>query len=137
MENVPPNFFFKNSQKILFYEIKEKACRYNIKFIIKKRIFIILFILFIKFQVIISDNPVITLKIRKKGKNSIIYNDFKMYLSEIYINDENMSNIETSYNFSLEDNTVKIILNSQINNCSKMFMNCRNITEINFTNFES
>ena len=48
-----------------------------------------------------------------------------------------MENIKTSYDFTENENTVKIILNSQITNCNQMFKDCKFITEISFSNFDS
>ena len=73
---------------------------------------------------------------KNKGNISIINEAFKSYLLEVYIDDINMTNIETFYNFNKKNTAVKIKLNSQINNFSKMFMNCNNISEINFINFD-
>ena len=125
-----------NDKKRTFLKIKEKNINDITKNSINKKILFILFIFFIKIQIYICDNPVITLKIQS-GVNSIIYKDFKNYISEVYINDTNMENIETSYNFTQNGTIVKIILNSQITNFNKMFMDCKYITEISFSNFDS
>ena len=137
MINVNQNCLIENYGKKCFLVKQEKILKENTKKLINKRLFIILFILYINIQVSINDNPsFITLNITK-GNNSIIYKDFKIYLSEVYINEVNMSNIETFYNFTEEVNIVKIVFKSQINNCNKMFMDCKGIYEINFTNFDS
>ena len=116
---------------------KEKIFKRNLKNSGMKRILFILFTLYIKTQVSECDNPIITLKIKNKGNVTIINEAFKNYLLLVYINDQNMANIETFYDFTEEDNTVKLVLNSQINNFNKMFVDCHNIYEINFTNFDS
>ena len=126
----------ESNKKRAFYEKKEKTKNENIKNIVNKTKLFILIIFFIKIQISICENPIITLKIQK-GVNSIIYKDFKNYISEVYINDIKMENIKTSYDFTENENTVKIILNSQITNCNQMFKDCKFITEISFSNFDS
>jgi len=111
--------------------------RYITNYIISQRILIIFMIFYIKMQHFLCDNSGIILKMKDKGNITIIYKDFKKYLSEVYINDVSMTNIETYYNFTVADSTVKLVFNSQINNCNKMFMDCKNINEINFTNFDA
>ena len=128
------------SNKVYNTEIfhqKEKIFKRNLKNSNIKRILIILFTLYIKIQLSECDNPIITLKIKSKGNISIINEAFKNYLLDEYINDQKHGNIETFYDFTEKDNTVKLILNSQINNFNKMFVDCHNIYEINFTNFNS
>ena len=126
----------ESNKKRAFYEKKEKTKNENIKNIVNKTKLFILIIFYVKLQISICENPIITLKIQK-GDNSIINKNFKNYISEVYINDANMTKIETSYNFIEDENTVKIILNSQITNCNKMFMDCKKILEINFSNFDA
>ena len=104
--NTSHNCSIKTNKQKTFFKKKVKFIRGNTKNIINKRILIILIIFYIKIQIYMSDNSVLTLKILK-GVNSIIYKDFKNYLSEIYINDINMTNIETSYNFTENENTFK------------------------------
>ncbi len=135
-KNSSRNNSSKNNKKRTILKIKEKIINDSTKNIINKRNLFILFIFCIKIQIYICGNPVITLNIQK-GVNSIIYKDFKNYISEVYINDIKMENIKTSYDFTENENTVKIILNSQITNCNQMFKDCKFITEISFSNFDS
>ena len=133
MINVSQKILIETNKNEYFFDRQERTFRQSIKYVINKRILIRIFVLYLMFQVIISDNSIITLKIQNTGNNSFIYQDFKEYLSEVYINDENLENIETYYNFTEENNTIKLIFNSQINNCNKMFMDCSNISEIDFS----
>ncbi len=92
--NASQNLSIKANKKSFIHEKQEKLK--NIK---NKRIIIFFIILYIKIKISICDNPVITIKI-EKGKNSFINNNFKKYLSEIYINDINITHIDTSYDFT-------------------------------------
>jgi len=137
------NYMINDSQKCLIkthnneiFHKTEKLIKKSLKNLVIKRILIILFTLYIKIQLSECDNPIITLIMKNKGNISIINEAFKSYLLEVYIDDINMTNIETFYNFNKKNTAVKIKLNSQINNFSKMFINCNNISEINFINFD-
>jgi len=133
---VSKNCLIETCIKYIFYEKKEKIFSSNIKYLKSKRILIFLFILYLKIHISISENPVIRLKI-KKGYNQIINSNFTKYLLEVHINDINNTNIDNYYYCTEEDNNVTLILNSQINNCSQMFMDCKYVTEINFINFDT
>ena len=129
--NLIMNIPQKNKNKI-FLEKQLKANRNNM---ISKRIFIIALILYLNIQASISDEQFITLKI-KKGYNQIINAGFINYLSEVYINGQNQTNFCVSYNFTENENTVKLLFNSQITHLNQMFKDCNNIIEIDFTNFD-
>ena len=90
----------------------------------------------------ISPNyPYITLRINKKG-NMTIYNNNKCgndapLPSEIYINGIKQSTIQSFYDLKAEDNNITLIWNNSINTAQCMFYQCKYITEMNFSNFES
>ena len=135
--NNSKNYSVQTNKRIIFFEKKTKISKYNSKNIINKRILIILFLLYIKIQISISDNPVITLKINKGTKSKIMSINFKDYLSEVYVNGEFMTTLDNYYQINEDNSTVKIILKSQITNCNKLFHNCDKITEIKLENFDS
>ena len=133
---VSKNWLIETYIRNSFHEKQEKIFRKNIKYLISKRILIFLFIIYLKIQISISENPVIILKI-KKGTHSIINSNFKQYLLKVIINNRRKTATKTSYDLTEEDNNVTLILNSQIDNCSQMFKDCNNISEINFINFDT
>ena len=64
--------------------------------------------------------------------------DSKYYPDEVYINGiKQKQNITYQYNFKEEINEVILIWHHNINNASCMFHGCSNITEIDFTHFNS
>ena len=136
MINVSKNIIIQSEKKINFVKNQVITIRDNTINIIRQRILFIIFIFYISVQVSLCVNPFITLTI-KKGNNTFINNKFKIYLYQVYINDINMETIETYYNYTEVNNTVKLIFKSKIKNCDQMFFNCNNITEIDFTNFDS
>ena len=124
MINVSHNCFIEFFNQNI--RIRKQSKNSNTKNIINNKILIVLIILYIRIQASISSNNIITLKINKgnKGKSQIINNAFIKFISEIYVNDINMTTIENRINFNENSNTVKIILNSQINNCNGLFKGC-------------
>ena len=136
MINVSKNIIIQSEKKINFVKNQVITFRDNTINIISQKILFIIFIFYISVQVSLCDNSVITLTI-KNGNNTFINNKFKNYLFQVYINDINMETIETNYNFTEVNNTVKLIFKSKIKNCDQMFFDCNNITEIDFTNFDA
>ena len=137
--NYSKNYLVETNKRINYFEKQIKFFKYNPKNIINKRILIILFLLYIKIQISISDNPVIILKINKSGRNKIISINYLKNLSDVIINDikvETKKN-ETLYEFDKSESTVTIILKSQLTNYNKLFHECSNITEIKFENFDT
>ena len=60
------------------------------------------------------------------------------YPDEIYINGYNQNIVNSSYYFNQTDNYVELIwTNNNINNCSNMFAQCIDITEIDLSHFNS
>ena len=99
-------------------------------------------------RILFSAYSEITLKVKQKGSIAI-YSDFNeescllMYDNqapapkEIYINGVNQSSINYKYNFNETDNEVKLVFYENIDNTICMFYGCSNITEINFSNFNT
>ena len=135
--NYSKNYLVETNKRTYYFEKQTKFFKYNPKNIMNKRILIILFLLYMKIQISISDNPVITSKINKSGRNKIISMNYIKYLSEVYINDIKMTKIDNFYEFDEGESTVKIKLNAQLTNYSKLFHECSNITEIKFENFDT
>ena len=86
----------------------------------------------------------ITIKLRGSGEQSIFFG--KNYCwetaeiftrpDEVYINDNKLIDIVDKYNFSEEENYVKLVWENAISNINCLFQNCYNIIEIDFSNFD-
>ena len=84
----------------------------------------------------------ITLKIKGDGFRDILGNkryafNKDNYPDEIYINGIKQDLINSSYFFNETDNYIKLEWNKGITACAHMFRECKDITEINLTNFIS
>ena len=134
--NILQNYLVETDTKKINFEKHVKTLRYNTRNLIYKRILFIFFILYIRIQITISDNPVITLKINKGASNKIMSMKYKEYLSEVYVNDVKMTKLDIFYEISEDDSTVKIIFKSQLNNLDMLFHRCDKITEIKLENFD-
>ena len=55
----------------------------------------------------------------------------------MYINDINQSEIKNAYDFNNTNNTIKMIWNKQIDTAEDLFYDCRNINEIDLSNFDT
>ena len=79
----------------------------------------------------------ITLVINGTGDLTIIYND-ALIPSQIYINNEenSLSGSKIIYNIETFPTTVRLIYESQLTSCFRMFFELDNILYINFTNFD-
>ena len=141
-----------------FFEDKNKSGKYlNLKeYIINNNIMrnifrnICLIIVTSLLQIILSNNNLkyienkfynITLKINGTGNKKIFtsnkYFNSSYYPNMIYINGIKKSTINYSYYLNKKDNIVKLIWNNRINSCLHMFMECEDITEIDFSNFDT
>ena len=113
--------------------------------------FIILLISLIK-VLALSDNETnliytkfsnITLKIKGNGTKNILGHESGASFSSgsypkyIYINNVLQNTRTYSYDFTEEENDVKLVWENSINNGFCMFRCCTDITEIDFTNFDS
>ena len=80
----------------------------------------------------------ITLKIKGRGNNLILGSSFlnSYYPSEVYLNSEQKA-VNNSYNFINDTNVVELIWNNNIEKCEYMFDGCKNITEIDLSNFDT
>ena len=141
-----------------FFEDKNKSGKYlGLKeFIINLRnlfrnnnIYLILLIISL-IQIVLSNHNIkyieykfsnITLKINGVGNKTVFtsYSDFKeeYYPNVIYINGIKQSTITYIYYLNETDNFVKLIWNNSINYCGCMFRECKDITEINLSNFDT
>ena len=96
---------------------------------------ILLIFIILNVQIIISEYQNITLKIYGGLKQSVINPSYTKYIQEFYINDEIQTNIISTYNLTEKNNTIKLVFNSHLIDCSHMFKDCFNIYEIDFKDF--
>ena len=89
-----------------------------------------------------SNYSSITFKIDKSGKHNIFGDSTKCQKgfqppNIIYINGAYISDIKSEYIFDNSNNTIEFIWNTEPDSTSCLFSNCANITEIDFSNFNS
>ena len=89
----------------------------------------------------LHDNS-ITLKINKKGNDIYVYykeccNVCSQMFDEIYINDKKENQIKNKYDFNEENNIIKLIWTKKIENIECMFNGCSDITEVDFSDFDT
>ena len=134
----------KESNKNKYYRSFIKMMGYIIlfKYIILIDLFLILKNnIFRKIELNFSN---ITIKIKGVGNNYVLgYHDKKNKFSrqyfpdEIYINEIKQDTINYRYYFNETNNIVTLKWYNNINNSQNMFRECSNITEIDFSNFDS
>ena len=59
------------------------------------------------------------------------------YLKEVYINGKKQNQIKPNYSFGQTDNIVELIWDDNLDSCESMFWQCKEITEINLSNFNT
>ena len=81
----------------------------------------------------------IKLKLQRIGYSNILSSSFnKSYYPDIiYINGIQNDTIQNKYYFNKAINNATLIWNKTINGCYKMFHECSNIIEIDFSNFDT
>ena len=105
-------------------------------------------IIITKYFIIISSIKIvfcnkITLKIKGSGNSSVLGNNENVYFKKIYfpnkvlINDNEQNSVEYYYYFEHQDNTVELIWNNTISSCHNIFLGCRDIYEIDLSEFDS
>ena len=87
-----------------------------------------------------SDIANITLKIKGIGNKNIFGQEHfgsNNYPKEIYINGEKQNEIKKTYYFNETINSVELFWNRTISFCGGMFYGCSDITEFDFSNFDT
>ena len=82
----------------------------------------------------------ITLKIKGIGPKNIFgqqFFEYTYYPKEIYINGEKQDEIKKTYYFNETINSVELFWNRSITYCGGMFYGCSDITEFDFSNFDT
>ena len=101
-------------------------------------------------QIVLSNNNLkfieykfsnITLKINGFGYKNVFTSSSSFnsdyYPNMIYINGKKQASIKYYYNFNKADNFIKLIWNNSIDYCQYMFYECKDITEIDLSNFNT
>ena len=92
---------------------------------------------------IFSEYSKISLKIKGEGENSILGNNLEynfrgiIYLNQVFINGDKQNTTYYKYFFNKSDNLVELIWDDNIKSFYYMFYECKNITEINLSNFDA
>ena len=120
-------------------EGKIQICRKTNKIGIssRKRILLFFIILIMKIFFSLSIDNSITLKINSGEKLRIINIGYKSYIRSIYINEVLQERISSTYDFTEDNNIVKIIFKNQMSKCNELFKNCSEVYEIDFSDFDS
>ena len=118
--------------------------KYKIKYI-KVIFFQLMIIITMKLTVTISflekfifysKSSYIMIKVNKTG-NIRILNDITTLPDEIYINGENQSQIQFTYEIDSFNTNIKLVWNNPLEETYNMFGDCSNITEIDLSNFDT
>ena len=80
---------------------------------------------------------IVNMFIRNSGKNKILSQNFQTSPDKIIINSMVVDSKTISYKFTTSNNTIQLIWDNQITNCSYMFSGCKTITGLDFSNFNS
>jgi len=128
--------FMQNIAKVK--EGKIQICRKTNKIRIssRKRILLFFIILIMKILFSLSIDNSITLKINSGEKLRIINIGYKSYIQSIYINEVFQERISSTYDFTEDNNIVKIIFKNQMSKCNELFKNCSEVYEIDFSDFD-
>ena len=143
----------KTLQKFINKENKRKGSLYNNlkgNYTFKIMLFIIKYLTIIyslslityircNQRMIQSQSSFIIMKLYTNSYSKIISDFFilRNYPKEIYINGINQSEIKNAYDFNNTNNTIKMIWNKQIDSTERLFYDCRNINEIDLSNFDT
>ena len=144
-----PNIIIKDFNNYKKKNLKE--CKGIIKpdLKIKSKIDVILFILLFIISFISQTEPKmiklrqlsceskIKITIPNSGEQQILSGDFISTPDKIKINGLEVNSQIKSYNFNSSDNIIELIWNEPITNCSYMFSNCKMISTIDLSNFDS
>ena len=159
------DFFSKSSKEYISYssQIKKKAntndkdVKNNSRRIIFKNInkmiiiFSLLFTLFISINSTVdnfSKNETnisyITLRIKDTGLknvfNGAFFPDCFPFFSkpnEVYINNIKQDEVLSQYNFNETDNEIVLLWNETVTRCNCLFLKCKDIYDIDFSNFDT
>ena len=157
-------FFSQISKEYIFYSselkknlnindkgIKIKPKKISFKNINKMIIYILLFTLFISIISIVNNFSInetsisyITLRIKDTGLKKVFnggyYPDCFPYFprpNEVYINNIKQNEVLSRYDFNETDNEIILLWNETVTSCNCLFLECKDIYDINFFNFDT
>ena len=81
----------------------------------------------------------IILKIKGIGPNKIFSSSFSSdyYPNKVFINENNQNIVSYTYNLIENVNLIRLEWNNKIKSCERMFFECNNIYEFDFSNFDT
>ena len=79
----------------------------------------------------------ITLKIGKGNNYNVYSNSYSNKPKIVYINEIKQSTLGPKFNLDKQENNVILIWEKYVTNCQNMFKYCNQITELNFTHFDT
>ena len=125
---------------LIIYNGKNKTIVKMIKYILLINIF--LQTISNIFYFCYSQDSKISLQIKGIGNKAILgnkttnyFNNMK-YLKEVWINGDKQNEISKRYDFHQSENYVDLIWDENIEDCTNMFYDCSDITEINLSQFK-
>ena len=71
------------------------------------------------------------------GKSGGAHFDKKYFPNFTYINSIQQNSVDYQFNFSQSDNLVELVWNNKISDCHNMFLGCKDILEIDLSEFDS
>ncbi len=79
----------------------------------------------------------IILKTKATGNVKVFSGGDEIFPNEIYINGINQTDIKNEYNLDTPDSNITLIWYDKLRKTTNMFYNCKDITEIDLSNFDS
>ena len=80
-------------------------------------------------------------KVKGSGNKYVFYNvscsPGTNLPDEVWINEVKQDKVETRYDLDKEENNIKLVWNNSVSSAHCMFYDCYDITEIDFSNFDS
>jgi len=126
---------------------RKNICRYNENKYLKVQNFFLLFTfillnLFLPLSLSFKTRKldftsIVNIFIKNSGNNKILSEKFKTLPDKIKINSKDVDPNITSYVFSTPNNTIQLIWEDQLRDCSYMFSECSTIASLDFSNFDS
>ena len=135
----------KNKNRINNNNIIRIRMRYTTNIIIIK--YLIMIDLFIqifpyyKFNLIDYKSSYVMVKVKGSGNKYVFYHGIcspgSNIPDEVWINEVKQDNVKTRYDLVKEENNIKLVWYNSVSKAQCMFRSCNDITEIDFSNFDS
>ena len=125
----------------------KKEKKFNIKISIKRNIIYIVILFFILFihntseklmnRILQDKVSEVSIIINGTGEQLIMSNNFTYTPDKVYCNENEVNITENKINIDVNQSIIKMVWNTELNNCSKMFQNLNNIIEVNLSKFDA